>query len=117
MIRSSSGGRMMLRAFARLFVVALPVLCAACGQSGGGGSSSAGGTTTGGAGGTTTGGAGGSTTGECKSDADCQFGGPCLPVTPGGYKVCGSFPPEATECDPSDPSGLMCCKSADCAEG
>lgn len=48
----------------------------------------------------------------CKSSADCN-GNPCVPLTPGGYQVCITLPPEATTC--TDPMTDQCCTSADCA--
>jgi hypothetical protein len=49
----------------------------------------------------------------CQSAADCG-GKTCAPLTPGGYQVCLTAPPEATMCQ-----GMMgvdqCCTSADCA--
>ena len=54
-----------------------------------------------------------STHGDCQTDADCS-GKTCAPLTPGGYKVCLSFPPEATMCQVMGPPN-QCCTSADCA--
>lgn len=71
----------------------------------GGGSSSS--TTT-----STSGSGGGGPAGDCQSDADCG-GAPCAPLTPGGYRVCLSFPSEVTECPGGGPPDL-CCSSADC---
>lgn len=51
--------------------------------------------------------------GDCQTDADCG-GKPCVPLTKGGYKVCLSFPVEATIC-PTGGAGDECCASADCA--
>jgi hypothetical protein len=52
--------------------------------------------------------------GDCATDADCN-GGQCVELTPGGYKVCTHFPPEATACTPSQLD--QCCTSADCKGG
>ncbi|MFO0758439.1 MAG: hypothetical protein U0359_18245 [Byssovorax sp.] len=86
-----------------------------------GGSVVAGGTT--GSGGqsstgtTTTTGAGGGSTGDCAADADCP-GGTCIPLTPGGYKVCAHIPDEAKTCTmPPGPVSDQCCSSADCSMG
>src|SRR5258708_3847432 len=55
--------------------------------------------------------------GECVTDADCN-GAKCIELTPGGYKVCAHFPPEATSCTmPPGPVMDQCCKSADCPMG
>src|ERR1700734_98293 len=47
---------------------------------------------------TTTSGTGGSLPAGGCSDTDCPAGSQCVPLTPGGYRVCTSFPPEATAC-------------------
>jgi hypothetical protein len=48
----------------------------------------------------------------CKTSADCN-GNPCVALTPGGYQVCITPPPEATMC--IDMMTDQCCTSADCA--
>jgi hypothetical protein len=73
---------------------------------GGGGATSSVSSTT-----ATTGSGGGGPAGDCQSDADCG-GSPCAPLTPGGYRVCLSFPTEVTECQAG--GGDLCCSSADC---
>lgn len=98
------------------------VFATGCGGevSGTGGSTGGTGGGTGGTGGNT-GGSGGSTggalpTGDCTSEADCN-GNPCVESTPGGFKVCTSFPEEAVGCTPNNPVPDECCTSADCAAG
>jgi hypothetical protein len=80
---------------------------------------------TGGAGGTGTTTTTGTTTstttvisrGDCTSDAQCG-NGQCVELTPGGYKVCTHFPPEATMCTGgTGPMVDQCCTSADCKNG
>lgn len=48
--------------------------------------------------------------GDCATDADCP-GSKCVEVTPGGFKVCLTPPPEVTSCQGGSGG---CCKSADC---
>jgi hypothetical protein len=87
------------------------------GAAGGGGNGGAGngGAGNGGAGATGGGGVGGGSTGDCATEADCG-GAPCAEVTPGGFKVCLSSPPEATACGANQPQD-QCCTSADCSKG
>lgn len=90
------------------------------GSSGAGGSaaatsssSSAGPSTTGSASSDASSGSGGSI-GDCTTNDDCE-GAPCVPIVPGGYRVCAALPPEATSCDPAHIDD-QCCSSADCAK-
>jgi hypothetical protein len=56
--------------------------------------------------------------GGCTSDAACPTGSQCVALTPGGFRVCTSFPPEATACSmPMGSSPDQCCTSADCTMG
>lgn len=92
------------------------VSSAGAGTSGGGGASSSNTTSTSGTSSTsstasTSSGVGGGPHGDCQSDQDCG-GSPCVPLTPGGYTVCLSFPNEATECQAGGSD--LCCNSADC---
>src|SRR6185437_7740845 len=43
------------------------------------------------------GGGGAPSSGDCQTDADCP-GGPCVPLTPGGFLVCQEPPSQATSC-------------------
>lgn len=56
------------------------------------------------------------THGDCATDADCS-GGTCAAVTPGGYQICLSAPPEATGCTQDGPVPDECCASSDCVVG
>jgi hypothetical protein len=87
--------------------------CSSTVQTSGGSGGQGGASTT-----TSSGASGGSApVGDCASDADCN-GGTCAPVTPGGYKICLSAPPEATACTmPPGPFPDDCCSSADCKAG
>jgi hypothetical protein len=104
-----------LRAFVLFFSAGIVV--AACGgnvqvgsTTGAGGQGTTGSTTTG------SGGVGGAP-GDCASDADCA-GGTCVPLAPGGYKVCVHLPGEALGCaTPPGPIPDQCCTSADCSPG
>ena len=65
-----------------------------------------------GVGASTSTGSGGSP-GDCATNDDCP-GGQCVEIVPGGFRVCVTLPPEATQCDPSHTQD-QCCTSADCA--
>jgi len=83
---------------------------AAAGHSGTGGAGT-GGT---GTGGTATGGSVNS--GDCDDSSDCG-GEDCIELAPGGFRICASSPPEATECVSQPPMDDECCTTADCAAG
>ena len=55
----------------------------------------------------------GGSPGDCATNDDCP-GGQCVEIVPGGFRVCVTLPPEATQCDPSHTQD-QCCTSADCA--
>ena len=59
-------------------------------------------------------GSSGMNSGDCKDDADCDGGGTCVELSPGGYRVCAREPAEFTACD----QGVVysCCGNADCEE-
>src|SRR5262245_17760074 len=110
----AGGHSMSLRS--SIFLAAVSVLVMACGgnvstSSGGaggaganGGAAGTAGTGAGGAAGSagTAGGGGAVPQGDCVTDADCN-GSMCVEVTKGGFKVCLSPPPEATQC--ANPGG------------
>jgi hypothetical protein len=100
--------------------IALALLAAACGGNVNVGTGGAGGSGAAGGGTTSAGGAGSGGAlpgGDCKTNADCPAGGECAELTPGGYKVCLSFPKEATVCTNGMPIADQCCKTADCKKG
>lgn len=66
---------------------------------------------------TGTGGSGGGIAGsDCETDADCG-GNTCTAMTPGGFKICLSPPPEATMCSGGGPAVDQCCQSTECLGG
>lgn len=51
--------------------------------------------------------------GRCANDSDCDPGGHCVELAPGGYRVC-SYPPPAPEVCTNDPSRQdECCETCD----
>lgn len=113
---------MTFRMILGLSIAALSLLTGGCGgnvtsSGGSGGTTGSGGSTGGGGAHTGGGGTGGALpTGDCQTDADCP-GNTCVAVTGGGFKVCTSFPDEATQCTSQSQVPDECCVTADCAEG
>ena len=52
-----------------------------------------------------------SSSGDCTVDADCP-GGKCVPITPGGFRLCQTPPQKATVCD--QPGMDQCCAGMPC---